>query len=432
MKHKYHPHWTQPLQNLRILLLLPAAELLHRHTAVGLLCVLLLIQYLSELHLAPDVICFRGLLYRMQVSAPARMDFSRSLPFRLLGGVPVRLYTAVHALPRHTFVLSVPAAHHLYRSLGPPLTDAEHRPSLWARLLSAAMQPHLAAGWALTVPFFRRLDSTRLTELLQRILPVANDLWLHLPAPWLLLTAAVVTGWAVAFLRRMEESARIRLLRGNDILAVQCGLLTRRTRIFFLRQCIGAELRQNPVLLLCGIAPVYLYTGQRHPAILLPALRECQLSAVPDTCGFTASAVFAPPASARGRFGRVELSLLALLLPLYGWAAARSAFLLQYAFAALGLMLCLRIWVQQCAFSRTAVRLSDTHLSVCRCKGLSVVTTTLPRTGISAAAVRAHWFQRRAGLCTLVLHAPGLPVLKVKHLNLRDGLRIQRMLTGIK
>jgi hypothetical protein len=63
MKHKYPPHWTQPLQNLRILFLLPAAELLHRRAGIGLLCILILLQYLPELHFSPDGVCFRGLLF---------------------------------------------------------------------------------------------------------------------------------------------------------------------------------------------------------------------------------------------------------------------------------------------------------------------------------------------------------------------------------
>ncbi len=427
MKHKYSPHWTQPLQNLRILFLLPLAELLHRRAGIGLLCMLVLLQYLPELRVSPEAVCFQRLLLRTRLIAPSRVDVHRPLYLRVLGGVPVRLYTAVHAVPRRSIVLSRAAAQDLHRQLCPALVLTAHRLSVRDRLLTAAFQPHLSAAWALLMPLLRQYDFSPSAAWLDTL----PDGLKQLPAPWALLSVTAGVGWLVAFLRRLEESAHLRLYRSTDALAVQCGLLTRRTRFFFLHRCYGVELRRISLLPFYNLASVSCYTGSRRPALLLPAASEPLVrSILPAPHAF--SVRFVPPKTARYRFGRMELIGLTVVLPLCAALGDADVFLLQYLFVLMAAGLCLRILVQQFAFTRTTVQLSADSLLVCRCSGWALVTTILPRSGVAAVAVRAHWFQRRAGLCTVLFHAPGLPVLKIRHLRLRDGLQLQRMLTGIK
>ena len=434
MNHEYRPHWTQPLVHLRFLLILPPlAELVRRGyalpAAVLLLC-LWGVQLLPRLCVSPDRVQFRFLL-RHDFRDPSVAEIYRPPHLRLLRSAALRLHFSMHTLPARRFIaLSVQSARLLHRTLCPPMAPLHHPSGPWMRVLAAAFQPHLAAGWALAIPLFRRAAPERLSAFLRMLPPAAADALHRLPAPWVLLTAITGVSWCIAFLRRLEESARPRLYGGAGTLAVQCGLLTRRSRVFFLRRCPGTELRQHFILHFCGIGSIYFYTGQKTPALLLPAVKAAGFSAP-----FQQSApcsIFAPPRSARSRFGRVELCLLAAVLPVCCWAAAQQAFLLQYICMGLGGFLCLRVWAQQCAFPRTRVQLTAEYLLVCRCRGLSVVTTVVPRTTVTAVSVRTHWFQRRAGLCTLRIFVPGLPVLKIKHLRLRDGLRIHRTLTGIQ
>ncbi len=436
MKHEYRPHWSQPLVHLRALLILPPlAELVRRGYALSAALLLCLwgIQYLPRLCVDPGNVRFRFWLHHHFYVSPSTAEVYRPLHLRLLGGIPWRLHFSKHALPmRRAMALSVRSARRLHRTFCPAVTPFPHPSSPWMRVLAAAFQPHLAAGWVLAVPLLRRAGPDRLAAFLQSLSPAAAHALARLPAPWVLLTSTVGASWLIAFLRRLEESARPRLYEGADVLAVQCGLLTRRGRVFFLRRCPGAELRQHFILYLCGIASVYLYTGQKAPALLLPAVKSNNFTAHLHRHYFPVSVIFAPPKTARSRFGRVELFLLAAVLPVCSWTAVRQEFLLQYVCMALGVFFCLRIWAQQCAFPRTMVRLGTEHLLVCRCKGLSVVTTMVPRSAAAAVSIRAHWFQRRSGLCTLRVHVPGLPVLSVKHLRLRDGLRICHKLTGIK
>ncbi len=437
MNHKYTPHWTQPLIYLRSLLILPPlAELAHRGypgPAVLILLCLCGIQYLPRLWIYRDRVQFRFLLRHDFHTRPAMVEVYRPLHLRLLGGVPYRLHFSMHALPlRQPISLSVRSACDLLRTICPGMSPLPHPSGIWMRILAAAFQPHLAAGWALAAPLLRRFDPVRLTALLQTLPPVVTEALSRLPAPWVLMTVTVGAGWCLAFLRRLEESAHPHLYGGMDVLAVQCGLLTQRGRVFFLRRCAGAELRQHFILALCGIGSVFLYTGQKSPVLLLPAAPEKAFFSLFCPQKDLVSETFAPPASARTRFGRVELFLLAAVLPVCCRAAVRQAFLLQYGCMVLGVFLCLRMWAQQCAFPRTMVRLDAEQLTVCRCKGLSVVTTIVPRSAAVAVSIRTHWFQRRAGLCTLRISVPGLPVLPVKHLRLRDGLRIRHELTGIK
>ncbi len=370
-----------------------------------------------------------GVLQRTVVAVPRNrirsVETDARLLHQLLGLTVLRVNTGREATGDSTFALDAVRAEEVPRLrailLADSLAAADHpeaqpsgdrllarwQPS-WLRysplsftglaMILAAVGLVYQAGLAATLAHSRLAESARDTA--QRFGVVASVAGV--------VVVVVFASVALSVLRSLVTYANLRLSRGADVLHLEHGLLRKRQHTFDMRRLRGGTLRQPLLVRLLGGARLDAVmtgvAGAGEASLLLPPCPAATAEAVLSDVIGSADAVSGPvrghgTAATRRRWTRalalpvlvaVGLGVTAVFVtvPLWTWTVVAASALCAAALAA--------------DRARALGHRVDEHWLVARAGSLERRRDCIAADGIIGWTVRQTFFQRRAGVATLI------------------------------